>query len=100
MLHVIQPVVILFFLHISKPPFTYGVDPDADIPITKSFSLTLCFVKSNHASEMESSANSWDTLIALSPPAIIPIILSPIPKVGKHSDASTIPNLPLVPDPI
>jgi len=28
------------------------------------------------------------------------MILSPIPKVGRHSEASTIPNLPLVPDPI
>jgi len=49
---------------------------------------------------LESSANSCETLIALSPPAIIPKILSSIPNVGKHSDASTIPSLPLVPEPM
>tara|TARA_A100000164_G_scaffold92721_1_gene80321 strand:+ start:789 stop:941 length:153 start_codon:yes stop_codon:yes gene_type:complete len=49
---------------------------------------------------LESSANSSETLIALSPPAIIPKILSSIPNVGKHSDASTIPSLPLVPEPM
>ena len=95
-----QPVVILFFLLISSPPTTYGVDPEAEIPITKSFLFTLCLAKSDHAVDVESSANSWEILIALSPPAIIPIILSPIPKVGRHSDASTIPNLPLVPEPM
>ena len=95
-----QPVVILFFLQISKPPITYGVDPDAEIPITKSFLFTLCLDKSNHASDVESSANSCEILIALSPPAIIPMILSSIPNVGRHSDASTIPSLPLVPEPM
>ena len=54
----------------------------------------------NHASDVESSANSCETLIALSPPAIIPMILSSIPNVGRHSDASTIPSLPLVPEPM
>ena len=31
---------------------------------------------------------------------VVTLILSPIPNVGKHSEASTIPSLPLVPEPI
>jgi hypothetical protein len=66
-----------------------------------SFSVILYFFKSFHAWVNESSAYSWDFLIALSPPAIIPITNSlSTPNVGGHSDASKIPNLPLVPDPI
>jgi hypothetical protein len=87
-------------LHSFIPETTYGVEPDAEIPITISFFDKLYGFKSSQACVLESSAYSWDFLIALSPPAIIPYILSSIPKVGKHSDASTIPSLPLVPDPM
>ena len=58
-------------------------------------------VVSLSALSVQSSINSIAFLIAESPPAIIPItILLFTPKVGGHSDASRIPNLPLVPDPI
>ena len=39
--------------------------------------------------------------MALSPPAIIPLTrFESTPNVGGHSDASTTPSLPLVPDPM
>ena len=75
--------------------------PEAAIPITESFWLILYFFKSYQPWVKLSSANSWDFLIALSTPAKMPITrLSETPKVGGHSDASKIPNLPLVPAPI
>ena len=44
--------------------------------------------------------NSTAFLMALSPPAIKPITRScDTPKVGGHSEASSIPSLPLVPAP-
>ena len=61
----------------------------------------LYFVRSFHPSSILSSAFSILFLIALSPPAIIPITKFELtPKVGGHSDASTIPSLPLVPEPM
>jgi len=46
-----------------------------------------------------SSANSYAFLIAASPPAINPTTTpKSTPKVGGHSEASTIPNLPDVPN--
>ena len=69
--------------------------------MTESLLLILCFFRSSQPKSKLSSANSLDFLIALSPPAINPItILSLTPNVGGHSDASTIPNRPLVPAPI
>ena len=63
--------------------------------------LILYFFKSNQDLFRSSSAPSIEFLIALSPPAIIPIItLLSTPNVGGHSDASTIPSLPGVPEPM
>ena len=46
-------------------------------------------------------ANSIAVRIAVSPPAMIPMTISlSIPNVGGHSEASSIPNRPLVPEPI
>ena len=60
----------------------------------------LYFFKSIHAWFESSSAPSIEFLMAKSPPAITPIItLLSTPNVGGHSDASTIPNLPGVPEP-
>ena len=100
-LHVMQPVGISFWKQFLIAPNTYGVVPEAAIPTTKSFLFMLCFCKSFHPFNSSSSAFSILFLIALSPPAIIPFTrLLLTPKVGGHSDASTTPNLPLVPDPI
>ena len=74
-----------FLLHSFIPETTYGVEPDAEIPITISFFDKLYGFKSSQACVLESSAYSWDFLIALSPPAIIPYILSSIPKVAAVS---------------
>ena len=68
---VIHPVVIPSKLHVLSADITYGVVPDAAIPITTSLSVTLYFVRSFHPWVVESSANSTASLIALSPPAII-----------------------------
>ena len=100
-LHVIQPVRIPSELHFWIVETTYGVVPDAAIPITESLLVILYFFKSCHPWDKLSSANSCDFLMALSPPAIKPITKSSeTPKVGGHSEASKIPYLPLVPAPI
>ena len=92
---------MLFFLHFSKAPTTYGVLPDDVTPKTESKEEILWFFKSCHPCSVLSSAPSIEFLIALSPPAIMPMItLLLTPNVGGHSEASTIPNLPGVPDPI
>ena len=80
---------------------TYGVVPDAAIPITISFLVILFDLRSFQPWSLLSSANSTAFLIALSPPAIIPITVSGgTPKVGGHSLASTTPRRPLVPAPM
>ena len=50
--------------------------PDAAMPITTSLSDTWCACKSNQPCVLESSANSTAFLMAISPPAIIPITSS------------------------
>jgi hypothetical protein len=67
--------------------------------------ISLCEIlhvcKSFQPCVVESSAFSTAFLMAISPPAISPITTScEIPKVGGHSDASRMPNRPLVPAPI
>ena len=49
LLHVIHPVVISFSLHFFIPATTYGVYPEAEIPITISLFVRLYFFKSIHA---------------------------------------------------
>jgi len=48
-LQTIDPVNMLFLLQAFMPPITYGVLPEADIPITESFEDILCFIKSSQA---------------------------------------------------
>ena len=74
--------------------------PDAAMPTTTSLLEILWLTKSFHPRSKSSSANSTAFLIALSPPAINPITTSwETPKVGGHSEASSIPSLPEVPAP-
>ena len=100
-LHTIHAVEILFSWQSLRPPTTYGVVPEAAIPITKSLELTLCSDKSFHAWLVSSSAISIELYKAGIPPATNPTTFSGgVPNVGGHSDASRTPNLPLVPAPI
>lgn len=74
--------------------------PEAAIPMTISLFVILYSFKSNQPCVLESSAFSTAFLMAVSPPAISPRTNScEIPKVGGHSEASKIPNRPLVPAP-
>jgi len=59
-------------LHFFSAEITYGVVPDAAMPITMSFSEILYFWSDNQPSSLESSANSTAFLMAVSPPAIRP----------------------------
>ena len=97
----ILPVNISDELHAFIAPITYGVEPDAAMPITKSRLLISYFFKSNQPWFKSSSANSTAFLIAESPPAINPTTKPwGIPYVGGHSLASKTPKRPLVPAPI
>ena len=49
LLHVIHAVGILFSLQSLSPPTTYGVVPEAAIPITKSFDVILFDFRSSQA---------------------------------------------------
>jgi hypothetical protein len=69
--------------------------------LQRHFHETFCSWKSIQACVVLSSAFSTALRMALSPPAIIPFTKSNgTPKVGGHSEASTIPNRPEVPAPI
>ena len=93
--------MILSLLHFSKAAITYGVVPEAAIPITMSFCVIKNSFKSSQPLLIESSEYSTAFLIALSPPAIKPMTKSwETPNVGGHSEASKTPNRPLVPAPM
>ena len=62
---------LTFSLAALMPPITYGVLPEAVIPITVSSSVMLYADRSLNACSVSSSANSYAILIALSPPAMI-----------------------------
>ena len=98
---VIQPVRIPCLRASRKAPITYGVVPEAAMPMTVSFSLIWCSTSSSQPRFSSSSAPSTGLRRAVSPPAISPIIqLGDIPKVGGISEASNTPRRPLVPAPI
>ena len=67
-----HPVMILLSLHFSRVEITYGVVPEAAIPITTSLLEIFFSCKSSHPCVIESSAFSIAFLIAVSPPAINP----------------------------
>ena len=96
----IAAVSIPFFLASSNPPITYGVLPEAAMPTTTSIAVIVWAIRSTQACLVASSAFSTAFLIAISPPAINPTTNScGTPNVGGHSEASKIPNRPLVPAP-
>lgn len=86
----------------AKPPRTYGVRPDAAMPMRQSFSPSSSFIfKSLTAASASSSAPSMADRSATSPPAINPTNCSGGAEyVGGISDASRTPNLPDVPAPM
>ena len=72
-LQVIQAVRIPFSRQCFSAPITYGVVPDAAIPITVSFLFILCSCNSCQPLSVLSSAASTGLRKALSPPAISPM---------------------------
>ena len=79
---------------------TYGVVPDAAMPITKSPLRTPCAGEILAAPSTRSSAPSCERVSAASPPAMMPCTISgSVPNVGGHSDASSTPSRPEVPAP-
>ena len=86
----IQPVRTPCLRASRKAPITYGVVPEAAMPITVSFSLIWCSTSSSQPRFSSSSAPSTGLRRAVSPPAISPIIqLGDIPKVGWISEYVT-----------
>src|SRR4030042_1731358 len=86
-LQVMQPVSIPFSLALFIPPITYGVVPDAAMPITVSFVFMLNISSSFQALFGSSSADSTDLRNAVSPPAINPMTMVwGTPNVGGTSE--------------
>ena len=98
---VMQPVRMPCSRASCMAPITYGVVPDAAMPMTVSLSVMLRSVSSSHPRCVSSSAFSTGLRNAVSPPAISPMTnVGGMPKVGGISEASSTPRRPLVPAPM